>query len=120
MPSSATPPPGKQDISIAALAAVDPSVVSYQTAVDKAKKSYDAKHDDASKKTLVDAYIAFASYMTYDSPVTPRQGKYRKALIEFRHALTLDPENAKVKNEIEQIEAIYRDMGRPIPSSDEG
>lgn len=120
MPSAATPPPAKQDVSIEALAKVDPSVVTYQNAVDKAKKSYDAKHDDAAKKSLVDAYVAFAMYMTYDSPVTPRQGKYRRALMEFRHALTLDPANAKVKNEVEQIEAIYRDMGRPIPSTDEG
>jgi tetratricopeptide (TPR) repeat protein len=119
MPSASTPPPAKQDVSIEALAKTDPTVVTYQNAVDKAKKAHDAKKDDATKKALFDAYAAFGTYMTYDSPVTPRQGKYRKALIEFRHALTLDPSNAKVKNEIEQIEAIYRDMGRPVPSSDE-
>jgi hypothetical protein len=119
-PSASTPPPAKQDVSIEALSKLDPAVTTYHDAVQKAKKSYDAAQNPATKKALVAAYTAFGKYMTYDSPVSPRQGKYRKALIEFRHALALDPSNTDVKTEIEQIENIYREMGRPVPSADEG
>ena len=119
-PSASTPPPAKQDVSIEALAKIDPAVSTYHDAVQKAKTKYEAAQNAASKKALIEAYTAFGKYMTYDSPVSPRQGKYRKALIEFRHALALDPSNTDVKTEIEQIENIYREMGRPVPSTDEG
>jgi hypothetical protein len=56
--------------------------------------------------------------MTYESPVSPRQGKYHRALIEYRHATQLDPHNQKALKEIQQIEDIYRSMGRPIPRDD--
>ena len=41
--------------------------------------------------------------------------KVCRALIEYRHALELDPDNEKAQIEIAQIEDIYRSMNRPIP-----
>lgn len=114
---SATPA-AKQDISTEALAKIDPDVVTYDEAVARAKSAYDAKQDAASKTALVEAYVKFADYMTYESPVSPRQGKYHRALVEYRHALALDAGNEKVLKEIAQIEDIYRSMGRPIPGSE--
>jgi ABC-type enterochelin transport system substrate-binding protein len=113
-----TQAPAKQDISTEALAKIDPDVVTYDEAVAKAKSAYDAKKDAASKTALVEAYVRFADYMTYESPVSPRQGKYHRALVEYRHALALDAGNEKVLKEISQIEDIYRSMGRPIPGAE--
>ncbi|MBI5645912.1 MAG: hypothetical protein HY962_03195 [Ignavibacteriae bacterium] len=114
-PSSATPPPAAQDISNEALVKIDPEIQKYQDAVDKAKSVYDAKNNEKTRDALVEAYTAFGNYMVYDSPVTPRKGKYRRALVEYRRALALQPNNEKVKAEVNQIEMIYRDMGRPVP-----
>ena len=114
---SATPP-AKQDISTEALSKIDPEVATYDATVAKAKAAYDTKKDAASKTALVEAYIRFADYMTYESPVSPRQGKYHRALVEYRHALALDAGNEKVLKEIAQIEDIYRSMGRPIPGAE--
>ncbi len=111
-------PPAKQDISTEALAKIDPEVTSYDAAVQKAKTAYDAAQNAATKAALLDAYIRFADYMTYESPVSPRQGKYHRALVEYRHALVLDAGNEKVLKEIAQIEDIYRSMGRPIPGAE--
>ena len=114
-PSASTPPPAQQDITTPGLVKLDPAIQQYQDAVDKAKAAYDAKAGDKTKAALVESYTSFANYMTYDSPVTPRQGKYRRALVEYRHALALAPGDEKIQGEIAQIESIYREMGRPIP-----
>ena len=114
-PSSATPPPATQDISNEALVKIDPDIQKYQDAVDKSKAAYEANSNDKTRAALADAHAAFGNYMVYDSPVTPRKGKYRRALVEYRRALELEPNNEKVKAEVAQIEMIYRDMGRPVP-----
>ncbi len=109
---SATP---KQDVSDEALIAIDPEIKRFVDVCANAKSEYDANTNDKNRTALINAYIAFGDYMTYESPVSPRKGKYHRALIEYRHALTLDPKNEKAQQEIKQIEDIYRSMGRPIP-----
>ncbi len=103
--------PPKRDISNAALVAIDKDIQKYIDGVSAAKD----KNDNAQ---LINAYIAFADYMQYESNVSPREGKYHRALVEYRNALELDPSNEKVVNEITQIEDIYRSMGRPIPGNE--
>jgi hypothetical protein len=115
-----TPPPAHQDVSTATLAGIDPGIQAFADAVEKARSSYDKKSSPAAKAALVDTYVKFGDYMQYESPVSPRKGKYRRALMEYRHALQLDPQNSKVQKEIQQIEEIYRSMNRPIPTEDEG
>lgn len=111
-----TPPPEKRDVSIPTMVKLDPEIQKYDDHVQSTRKKYETSQSPATMKMLVDALIGFGDYMTYESPVSPRQGKYHLALVQYYAALKLDPENTKVKSEIEQIESIYRDMGRPVPS----
>ena len=111
-----TAPP--RDVSTATLVAIDEDVQSYADAVETAKKKFSAESSDAAKAALVKAYVDFGDYMQYESSVSPRQGKYHRALLEYRHALELEPGHAKVLGEIAQIEEIYRSMGRPIPGEE--
>ena len=105
----------KRDISTAALVKIDPAIQEYDDRVAETKANYTGSDSDGTKQDLVEAYLAFADYMTYESTVSPREGKYHRALIEYRHALELDPGNAKAASEIAQIEDIYRSMNRPVP-----
>ncbi len=106
--------PAKRDVSNETLVGLDPEIQTYIDRVAEAKAGV-TSDDAASQMTLIEAYMAFGDYMTYESPVSPRQGKYHRALIEYRHALELDPDNEKAQIEIAQIEDIYRSMNRPIP-----
>jgi tetratricopeptide (TPR) repeat protein len=108
----------KQDISDKTLTGIDGHISLYIDKLATAKNNYEAQGSDETKANLVNAYIAFGDYMTYESPVSPRKGKYRRALLEYRHALELDPDNEKVLTEIKQIEDIYASMGRPIPEDE--
>lgn len=112
-------PPPVQDVSTAALVKIDPAIQDFADGVQKAKSAYEHKPGQGTKDALIGAYIAFGDYMQYESPVSPRKGKYRRALMEYRHALKLDPKHAKAMKEIQQIEDIYRSMNRPIPTGDE-
>ncbi|MFZ1731785.1 MAG: hypothetical protein WBQ23_15915 [Bacteroidota bacterium] len=106
-----TQAPSKQDITDAALIKIDADIQKYADDVEDAKKQGD-------KAQLTQAYITFGDYMQYESSVSPREGKYHRALVEYRKALELDPSNQKVVSEITQIEDIYRSMGRPIPGQE--
>ncbi len=108
----------KRDISTATLAALDPEIQRYADKADAALAACESAETDAGKTALVESYIAFGDYMTYESSVSPRQGKYHRALIEYRKALELDRGNSKVMTEIRQIEEIYRSMGKPVPGDD--
>lgn len=107
-----------RDVSTEALVKIDPAIQEYADKVEREKNAYEKQPDEEGKAELVNAYVEFADYMTYDSPVSPREGKYHRALIEYRHALELDPDNRKVIAEIQQIEDIYRSMNRPIPGEE--
>lgn len=108
----------KRDVSTATLVKIDEDIQPFADAVDAAKKSYDSDTSPANKEKLLNAYVAFGDYMQYESGVSPRQGKYHRALIEYRHALELSPGNEKILGEIAQIEDIYRSMNRPIPGEE--
>ena len=116
---TAQAPPSAQDVSTDALVKLDPAIQGYADGVQKAKSAYESKPGQAAKDALIGAYLAFGDYMQYESPVSPRKGKYRRALIEYRHVLKLDPAHAKALKEIQQIEDIYRSMNRPIPAEDQ-
>jgi tetratricopeptide (TPR) repeat protein len=109
---------GQRDVSTETLLQIDSDIQSYADAVDAAKAAFDADANAANKEQLVKAYVAFGDYMQYESSVSPRQGKYHRALIEYRHALELDPGSTKITAEIAQIEDIYKSMGRPVPGDE--
>ncbi len=108
----------KRDISNAALIAIDEDIRKFTDDLDAAKSAFETAPSEGNKKKLILAYVALGDYMQYDSSVSPREGKYHRALVEYRHALELDPGNQKITGEIAQIEDIYRSMGRPIPGEE--
>jgi len=105
--------------------AADPAVTQSQTLL-KAHK-YDeaiallAKAHTANPKSLeitkalADAHLASADSMMADDSLPPNR-KYPGALREYRKVLELDKTNQKAKANVDQIEGIYKQMGRPIPN----
>ena len=108
----------KRDISTEALVKIDPAIQDYEDRLQSAKAAYDENGNAKNMEGLIGAYMSFADYMTYESTVSPREGKYHRALIEYRHALELDPANEKALVEVAQIEDIYRSMNRPVPGEE--
>ncbi|MDE3058793.1 MAG: hypothetical protein KGJ59_12640 [Bacteroidota bacterium] len=70
--------------------------------------------DDALKSARAAAHMKYADYLMYDSPLPPHQ-KYPGALRQYRIVVSLDPTNQEAKQDIDMIESIYRQMGKPIP-----
>ncbi|MDW8467488.1 MAG: hypothetical protein RML35_15420 [Chloroherpetonaceae bacterium] len=66
------------------------------------------------KAELVKAYMEFANYMTFSAPVPPAI-KYQPALKAYQRVLELEPNHAEAMKNKQQIEEIYKAMGRPIP-----
>lgn len=79
-------------------------------------KSLKAPKDTKLKASYVKATLALADEeMT--SPALAARVKYKKALGHYREVRKVDPKNAKAKENIDLIEGIYKQMGRPIPPS---
>ncbi len=110
--------PAKRDVSDETLVKIDPEIQTYIDKLAAAKEAVKENDNATTQIAVIEAYMAFADYMTYESTVSPREGKYHRALIEYRHALELDPDNEKAKIEVAQIEDIYRSMNRPVPGEE--
>ncbi len=79
------------------------------------EKEYEKNPSNAeAKKKLVQATYELGRKIEYDEALPPRI-KYRQALKLFKRALELDPTHKESLAEKEQIEAIYRSMGQPVP-----
>lgn len=76
-----------------------------------AKNPKDAKL----KQEVAEASYQVGHYIEYDKPGLAPREKYGPALKLYRRALALNPGHAKAKFEKDQIEGIYKQMGRPIP-----
>jgi tetratricopeptide (TPR) repeat protein len=84
--------------------------------MEEAKDSFESdRKDAAAKKAYVDATVEYGTAVMLAPELTPKE-KYPKALRLFREVLKLDPDNAQAKKSAETIEAIYKSMGRPVPS----
>ncbi len=70
--------------------------------------------DELVKKAQVDAHMKYANFLMYESLLPPKE-KYPSALRQYRLVATIDPDNAEAKQNINLIEGIYNQMGRPIP-----
>ena len=97
--------------------AADPAVTQSQTLL-KARK-YDeaiallAKAHTSNPKSA-EITKALADSMMADDSMPPNR-KYPAALREYRKVLELDKTNQKAKANVDQIEGIYKSMGRPVP-----
>lgn len=77
----------------------------------------DADPENAELRDLqLAAHLTYAIYLTY-SHVSPDVMRTRmpEALRHYRRVLQLDPNNARARAEIEQIEGIYRSLNREVP-----
>lgn len=80
-----------------------------------AEAAYKKKPTDAKlKKAHLDAATKLADAVLYSPALAPKD-KYPKALRLYRGIKNVDAKNVHAKKQIEQIESIYRSMGRPIP-----
>ena len=71
--------------------------------------------DEALKKVRVDCYLKYGNYFMYESVAPPKE-KYPSALHQYRLAAAIDPTNTEAKQNIQLIEGIYNQMGRPVPN----
>ncbi|HTR82197.1 MAG TPA: hypothetical protein VMM58_11260 [Bacteroidota bacterium] len=70
--------------------------------------------DPAVKKAQIDAHMQYANYFMYESTLPPKE-KYPSALRQYRLVASIDPTNTEAQQNINLIEGIYNQMGRPIP-----
>jgi hypothetical protein len=111
-------PAGKRDVSTKTLVTFDPDIQKYDDEVSVARAAFDQEPSDDNRDDLIKAHLAFGNYMENGTKkVSPRQGKYLRALVEFRAVIDLDPKNQNALKEISLIEDIYRGMNRPIPEA---
>jgi hypothetical protein len=106
--------PDKPEDFTAQAVAKDKKAKDLHDKIDALEAKFKDNADDKTKAELVKAYVDFANYMTYDSPVSPRL-KYRPALKAYNQALKLDAKNEDALKNKKQIEDIYTQMGMPIP-----
>jgi tetratricopeptide (TPR) repeat protein len=71
--------------------------------------------DNAAKEKYIAASNSLA-FVIMGSDEPPNK-KYPKALAMYREVLKLDPENREAKKWVEDIEAIYESLGRPVPKA---
>ncbi|TVQ11607.1 MAG: hypothetical protein EA364_10100 [Balneolaceae bacterium] len=62
-----------------------------------------------------DTHLLYGLWLTYSADSVQMSERMGGALRHFRRVMQLDPENSRAQAEIEQIEGIYTQMGRPIP-----
>jgi len=71
-------------------------------------------NDELVKKAQVDGHLKYANFLMYESLQPPKE-KYPSALRQYKLVASIDPNNAEAKENINLIEGIYNQMGRPIP-----
>ena len=93
----------------------DKSLVPLAKAADAAEaKLKKLPKDPAAKKAFVDAAYKFGHAAEYGDKLPPTV-RYRAALAMYRKVLAVDPKHTPSLTEKQQIEAIYKNMGMPIP-----
>ena len=87
----------------------------YSEAIELLDKAHTANPKSTEiTKALADAHLAAADSYMADAALPPMR-KYPSALRAYRKVLEFDKNNQKAKENVAQIEAIYKQMGRPIP-----
>lgn len=87
----------------------------YKEAIESLDKQYKAHPDSAAvKAALADAHYASGEQFLKNDQLPPRE-KYPNALKEYRTVLTFDKDSKRAQARIQQIEAIYQQMGRKPP-----
>lgn len=70
---------------------------------------------ESDKKKCIVKQLEAANYLMFEADLPPRE-KYKPALERYRRVLELEPGNEEALANKEQIEEIYRSLGKPIPN----
>lgn len=62
-----------------------------------------------------DTHLHYGNWLMYHAETIHMTERMPKALRHFRRVLEIDPNNRTARSNIEQIEAIYAQLGRPVP-----
>lgn len=84
----------------------------YEEALDILRES--DQDEDTVRQLQIATHMNYALYLTHESDMQMTE-RMPSALRHFRRVLELDPGNARARAEAEQIESIYRSLGRDIP-----
>jgi len=82
---------------------------------DESEAEYLKTKSVSDKKKCIEKQMEAANYLMFDADLPPRE-KYKPALERYRRVLELDPGNKEAIANKEQIEEIYRSLGKPIPN----
>ena len=96
----------KDDASLAPLAKV------YDGEAAKLKK---APKDAKAKKGFIEAGVKYSKELIHGQNKLSAPVKYRAGLAVCRQVLAVDPKNADCGHDKDQIEGIYKQMGRDVP-----
>ncbi|NCP84676.1 MAG: hypothetical protein GW823_07230 [Bacteroidetes bacterium] len=84
-----------------------------QNKITELKKTDSSVRENAA--ALAEAYVEMGVFMEYYGDHLGMKERMTGSLAHFRKALQLEPGNSKAMAEIEQIEGIYKQMGREVP-----
>jgi tetratricopeptide (TPR) repeat protein len=76
------------------------------------------KEDETDRSILLmlrDTHLHYGNWLMYHAETIHMTDRMPKALQHFRRVLEMDPNNRTARSNIDQIETIYRQMGRDIP-----
>lgn len=73
------------------------------------------KNDSSIMVMLRDTHLLYGNWLMYHAETIHMTDRMPKALRHFRRVLEIDPNNRTARSNIDQIETIYRQMGRDIP-----
>ena len=71
--------------------------------------------DPQMQAALRDTHFLYGEWLMYHAETVEMNVRMPRALEHFRRVLELEPENEAAQANIEQIEGVYRSMGRPVP-----
>lgn len=76
------------------------------------------KENQDEESTIImtrDTHLLYGNWLMYHADTIHMTERMPKALRHFRRVLEIDPNNRQARSNIDQIESIYEQMGRPIP-----
>lgn len=98
---------------------VPEALVRLRDATLEAKAKFEKAPKDAALSQAYSKALTELGDAIQNAPELSRSTKFRQALQMFRKALELDPKNERAAALIQQTEAIYEQMGRPVPERKE-
>jgi len=96
-------------------AEIPEALVRLRDATLEAKAKYEKAPKDAAFSQAYSKALTELGDAIQNAPELSRSTKFRQALQMFRKAVELDPKNERAAALIQQTEAIYQQMGRPVP-----